>query len=88
MPGPSKRQRGEIEKLPSGSLRVRVYAGLDALSGKRNYLVETVPAGPKAAAEAEKVRDLLASSLGSVGLSLRMDLARPRSIRAATHRVP
>ncbi|GAA3220300.1 hypothetical protein GCM10017691_04470 [Pseudonocardia petroleophila] len=56
MPGSSKRQRGEIEKLPSGSLRVRVYAGLDALSGKRNYLVETVPAGPKAAAEAEKVR--------------------------------
>ncbi|MBW0092086.1 tyrosine-type recombinase/integrase [Pseudonocardia sp. KRD-184] len=56
MPGSSKRQRGEIEKLPSGSLRVRVYAGLDALSGKRNYLVETVPAGPKATAEAEKVR--------------------------------
>jgi site-specific recombinase XerC len=56
MLGSSKRQRGEIEKLPSGSLRVRVYAGLDALSGKRNYLVETVPAGPKAAAEAEKVR--------------------------------
>jgi integrase/DNA-binding transcriptional regulator YhcF (GntR family) len=53
---PKKRQRGEIETLPSGSLRVRVYAGLDALSGKRNYLVETVPAGPKAAAEAEKVR--------------------------------
>jgi hypothetical protein len=53
---PKKRQRGEIETLPSGSLRVRVYAGLDALSGKRNYLVETVPAGPKAAAEAEKIR--------------------------------
>ena len=53
---PQKRQRGEIETLPSGSLRVRVYAGVDALSGKRNYLVETVPAGPKATAEAEKVR--------------------------------
>ncbi|QJY45110.1 tyrosine-type recombinase/integrase [Pseudonocardia broussonetiae] len=56
MPGSSKRQRGEIEKLPSGSLRVRVYAGVDALSGKRNYLIETVAAGPKATAEAEKVR--------------------------------
>ncbi|GAA1841058.1 hypothetical protein GCM10009836_20490 [Pseudonocardia ailaonensis] len=53
---PKRRERGEIEALPSGSLRVRVYAGVDSLSGKRNYLVETVPAGPKAAAEAEKVR--------------------------------
>lgn len=35
---------------------MRVYAGIDALSGKRNYLVETVPAGPKARAEAEKIR--------------------------------
>ncbi|MGH3568912.1 MAG: tyrosine-type recombinase/integrase [Pseudonocardia sp.] len=55
-PGTStRRQRGEIETLPSGSLRVRVYAGVDPLSGKRNYLVETVPAGPKAATEARKV---------------------------------
>lgn len=54
--GARRRQRGEIHTLPSGSLRVRVYAGIDALSGKRNYLVETVPAGPKAAAEAEKIR--------------------------------
>ncbi|MBN9112819.1 MAG: hypothetical protein J0I34_29030 [Pseudonocardia sp.] len=51
-----RRNRGEIESLPSGSFRVRVYAGIDALSGKRNYLVETVPAGPKAEAEAERVR--------------------------------
>ncbi len=48
------RQRGEIEVHESGSLRVRVHAGIDALSGKRNYLVETVPAGPKAAAETER----------------------------------
>jgi integrase len=26
---PRKRSRGEIETLPSGSLRVRVYAGID-----------------------------------------------------------
>lgn len=53
--GRRKRTRGEIEALPSGSLRVKVYAGIDPLSGRRNYLTETVPAGPKAAAEAEQV---------------------------------
>ena len=51
-----RRNRGEIESLPSGSFGVRVYAGIDALSGKRNYLVKTVPASPKAEAEAERVR--------------------------------
>jgi integrase len=48
-----KRTRGEIEILPGGSLRVRVYAGQDPVSRKRHYLVETVPAGPGAAKEAE-----------------------------------
>ena len=51
---PARRQRGEIEERPGGALRVRVYAGIDPLSGKRNYLTETVPAGPKARSEAEK----------------------------------
>ncbi|WP_212992787.1 LacI family DNA-binding transcriptional regulator [Actinoplanes auranticolor] len=50
------RARGEIETLPSGSLRVRVYAGIDPVSKKRQYLVETVPAGADAADEADKVR--------------------------------
>lgn len=59
----NRRQRGEIETRPSGSLRVRVYAGVDALSGRRNYLVETVPAGPKAVAEAEKVRRRLVNQV-------------------------
>lgn len=54
-----KRARGEIETLPSGSLRVRVYAGVDPVSRKRHYLVETVPAGPNAARDAEKVRTRL-----------------------------
>ncbi|WP_025616843.1 tyrosine-type recombinase/integrase [Salinispora cortesiana] len=54
-----KRSRGEIETLPSGSLRVRVYAGVDPVSKKRHYLVKTVPAGPKAAREAEKARTRL-----------------------------
>lgn len=44
-----KRTRGEIETLPSGSLRVRVYAGIDPVSKRRHYLTETIPAGPNAA---------------------------------------
>jgi hypothetical protein len=54
-----RRSRGEIETLPSGSHRVRVYAGIDPVSRKRHYLVETVPAGPTAAKQAEKVRTRL-----------------------------
>jgi len=38
---------------------VRVYAGIDPLTGKRHYLTEAVPAGPKAAKQAEKVRTRL-----------------------------
>jgi hypothetical protein len=51
-----KRTRGEIETLPSGSLRVRICAGIDPVSKKRHDLTETIPPGPRAAAEAEKVR--------------------------------
>ena len=56
---PERRKRGEIETLQSGSLRVKVYAGNDPLSGRRYYLSETIPAGPQAAAEAEKARTRL-----------------------------
>jgi hypothetical protein len=38
---------------------VRVYAGIDPVSKKRHDLVETVPAGPSAAREAERVRTRL-----------------------------
>jgi integrase len=58
-----QRRRGEVEALPSGSFRVRVYAGIDPLTGKRHYLREVVPAGPKAAREAEKVRTRLLAEL-------------------------
>jgi hypothetical protein len=58
-----KRPRGEIETLPSGSLRVRVYAGIDPFTGKRHHLVETIPAGPDAAREAEKARVRLLSQV-------------------------
>ncbi|GLZ47864.1 hypothetical protein Acsp06_40490 [Actinomycetospora sp. NBRC 106375] len=58
-----RRQRGEVETLPSGGLRVRVYAGVDPLTGKRLYLTESVPAGARAAKEAEKARVRLISQV-------------------------
>lgn len=45
--------RGRIEQLRSGALRVVVYAGVDPVSKRRNYLRETIPAGPKAESEAK-----------------------------------
>ncbi|MDF3049409.1 MAG: integrase [Pseudonocardia sp.] len=48
-PPARRKQRGSIDKLPSGALRVRVHGGEDPLSGKRHTLVEIIPAGPKAA---------------------------------------
>jgi integrase len=59
----SSRTRGRVEKLPSGSLRVSVYAGIDPVSKKRNYLVETVPAGTTATRDAERVRTRLLNQL-------------------------
>jgi integrase len=40
-------------------MRVRVYAGIETVSKKKHYLTEVVPAGPKAAKEAERVRTRL-----------------------------
>jgi integrase/DNA-binding transcriptional regulator YhcF (GntR family) len=54
--GPRQRQRGEIEVLKSGALRVKVYAGEDPLTGRRHFLRETIPPGPNAGREAEKAR--------------------------------
>lgn len=56
---PQKRTRGEIVRLPSGSLRVKVYAGIDPISNRRHYLTEVVADGPKADKKAEKVRTKL-----------------------------
>jgi integrase len=53
--GRRNRGRGSIEELPSGALRVKVYAGLDAVTKKRRNLTETVPAGKNSAAQAEKL---------------------------------
>jgi integrase len=38
---------------------VRVYAGIDTVSKKKHYLTEVVPAGPKAAKKAERIRTRL-----------------------------
>lgn len=48
--------RGSIETLASGSLRVKVYAGIDPVTKKRLYLGETIPAGRDARALAERAR--------------------------------
>lgn len=61
--GPQRRQRGQIEALPSGACRVKVYAGVDPLSGRRHYLTETIPAGPKAHDRAEEARIRLLSQV-------------------------
>ncbi|MGH3874994.1 MAG: hypothetical protein ACRDSR_26430 [Pseudonocardiaceae bacterium] len=50
-----RRERGSIDELPSGALRVRVYAGIDPVSKRRHYLTEVVPAGPKVERQARTV---------------------------------
>jgi integrase len=57
--GARDRSRGEVETLPSGSLRVKVYAGKDPVTGRRHYLTEVVPAGPGAQRAAERARTRL-----------------------------
>lgn len=57
------RRRGSIEELPSGALRVAVYAGRDPLTGRRHYLREVIPAGPSARTEAQKALRRLASQV-------------------------
>jgi integrase len=54
-----RRTRGSIDTLPSGAMRVRVYAGVDPLSGRSHYLTETIKPGPQAAKLAEKAKTRL-----------------------------
>jgi hypothetical protein len=54
-----KRPRGTITQLPSGSFRVKVYAGVDAITGQPHYLRETA----RTPTEAEKVRTRLLSAV-------------------------
>lgn len=50
-----RRPRGSIDELASGSLRVRVYAGVDPVTKRPHYLTKVIPAGPKADDLAQKV---------------------------------
>lgn len=45
--------------MSSGALRVRVYAGVDVLTGRKLYLKEVVPPGPRVRERAERLRDEL-----------------------------
>jgi hypothetical protein len=51
---PTRRKRhcGSVEELPSGKFRVRVYSGVDPLTGREHYLREIVDTS----AEAERSR--------------------------------
>ena len=53
-----KRTHGSVDRLPSGAYRVRVYGGVDSVSGRRHDLVEIIPPGPRAHAEAARTRML------------------------------
>ena len=56
---PRVRRRGTIDALPSGALRVRVFASVDPLTKRRHDLTEIIPPGPQAASLAEKARTRL-----------------------------
>jgi len=56
MPPRRRRPRGHIEKLPSGSFRARVYAGLDPLTLRRRYILETAPTYEAAAKAATRLQ--------------------------------
>jgi integrase len=57
------RSQGSIDELPSGALRVRVYAGVDPVSKRRHDLIEIIPPGPGAGKQARRVRDRLISQV-------------------------
>ena len=39
----AKTSKGHIQQLPSGSFRVKVYAGIDPVTGKARLLRQTCP---------------------------------------------
>lgn len=63
VPARSERSRGSIETLPSGALRVKVYAGIDPVTKRRHYLTETIPAGPTAERLARAAREQLSAEI-------------------------
>jgi len=80
----TKRATGSIEKLPSGALRVRVYAGLDPLTKRRRELIEIVPAGPNVERDAEAVRVRFVHEINERKNPKRVELPRrPSTARRA-----
>jgi integrase len=59
----AQRIRGSIDELPSGALRIRVYAGTDPVSKRRHDLIEIVAPGPGADKQARRIRDRLISQV-------------------------
>jgi integrase len=57
------RVRGSIDELPSGALRVRVYAGQDPVTKKRHNLVEIIEPGPDQLRRARSARDRLVAQV-------------------------
>lgn len=55
---PTGQARGHVETLPSGSARIKVYAGRDALTGLSLYLTESMPVGPVTAGHTGQPRRL------------------------------
>jgi hypothetical protein len=56
MPPRTRRQRGHIEQLPSGSYRAVVFAGTDPLTGRPHYVRETVKTYDEAKKAAVKLQ--------------------------------
>ena len=92
--GRRQRNRGNVEQLPSGALRVRVYAGIDPVTRKRHVLSQVVPPGPNAAVEAEKARVRLLNQVderrhprtsATVGQLLERHLGELRVARKTLH---
>lgn len=84
------RPRGNIEQLASGSLRVRVYAGVDVLTGRDFYLKETIPAGPGAVVEArrrldELVRQVAQGRQPKTNASLQLLIEQHLEVAERTH---
>ncbi len=59
----AKKAKGHVQQLPSGSFRVKVYAGTDPVTGKERLLRETCPDYPSAL-------EALVASIVSAALSL------------------
>ena len=70
----AKTSKGHIQQLPSGSFRVKVYAGTDPVTGKARLLRQTCP--DEAAAHAALSRMLVEAGGGRFPTSTRLSAMR------------